>query len=322
MSKRFLTHQQKNRILDNQSTEKKGREQLLEGQVISHNGYLLTVKTSEDKLIKCNFRSNISEIVTGDYVSYSLQKNSKKGIVSSVINRKNLLSRPNKFSHKIKAIAANINQIYIVIAVEPEPIEHYIDRYIVAAELMKVKPIIVFNKTDLLSTENKFSFEPLLKIYENIGYEVIQLSAIQTTFSSELKQSLQDKCSIFIGQSGVGKSALLNQIIGQETATTGDISETNKRGKHTTTTSRLYEIEKNTSIIDSPGIREFDLWDISEQELLSGFTEISRYAISCKFRNCRHTEQEQKCAVIEAANEGKISQVRLKNFYRVREDIK
>jgi ribosome biogenesis GTPase len=316
MSKRILTDQQKRRIKINKSSSQ--NKNLLTGRVISHNGYLLTVKQENNNLIKCHFKNNLGDIVTGDYVSYS--ESHGKGIVQNVVNRKNILKRPNKYAkYKNKAIAANIDQIFIVIAVEPEPIEQYIDRYIVASELLNIKPIIILNKTDLLTKDNNTSINSVINIYQQLGYKIV-LNSNNGDLNNELLNELKNKCSIFIGQSGVGKSALLNQLIGNSTAKVGEISDSNIKGKHTTTKSQLYQIE-DIELIDSPGIREFDLWDISVDELISGFVEINQYARKCEFRNCAHSENEQNCAVIYAIENNEINKSRLNSFLKIKEEI-
>ncbi len=316
MSKRILTEQQKRRIKHNKSN--KPEENLLTGRVISHNGYLLSVKNNNGDLIKCHFKNNLGDIVTGDYVSYS--ETHGKGIIHNVINRKNILKRPNKYAkYKNKAIAANIDQIFIVIAVEPEPIEQYIDRYIVASELMNIKPIIILNKIDLLTRHNQDSINNALEIYRQLGYDII-LNSNNEMLHNDLINALKNNCSIFIGQSGVGKSALLNQIIGTGTTKVGEISDSNNKGKHTTTKSQLYKLG-DIELIDSPGIREFDLWDISHNELISGFIEINQYAKECGFRNCAHSENEKNCAVMMAIENNQINKSRLNSFLKIKEEI-
>ena len=318
---RRLNNQQKRRISANKKAISKDlNTNLKQGKVVSHNGYLLLIKNNNNQIIKCHFRQNLHEIATGDNVIYSTEKNSKTGIVHSVINRKNLLKRSNKITHKIKAIAANIDQIYIVIAVEPEPVEYYIDCYIVAAELMGIKPIIIFNKTDCLTKENSEKIEEVIQLYLKLNYEVIKTSTL-TMISSELVQSMKNKCSIFIGQSGVGKSALINQLTGDKVASTGNISDFTHKGKHTTTKSQLYETAHGISIIDSPGIREFELWNITEQELLKGFIEIQEQVFNCQFRNCKHSTEEIGCSVREAYLKGKIDKRRLNNYFRIRAEL-
>lgn len=323
MSKRKLTLQQIRHI---QSTrEKRKSKQVSEGDfgeaqngtVIAHFGKTLDVEDCNGEIIQCHYRQNLGAIVTGDKVIWQTQNSSEYGLVSERLPRHGVLARPSRFQPEPKLVAANIDQIVIVIAVEPAPVEHYIDRYFVAAHAMGIQPVLVLNKIDLLNTHNREYFERLCSIYQNLGYPVYQLSALSQQKDETLSQILMGKTSIFAGQSGVGKSELLNYLFGDQIARTSAISAQNQRGRHTTTTARLYHVNDSSHVIDSPGIREFGIWHLNAEDIFNGFTEFAEHIGQCQFRNCDHSEHAKGCAVAEAVNQGKINAQRFKNYHRL-----
>ncbi|TNF70077.1 MAG: small ribosomal subunit biogenesis GTPase RsgA [Gammaproteobacteria bacterium] len=319
VAKKKLTKQQKRRIdqniqrqlLDDNLPQHKGR-------VISNFNETVDVETYTGEIIRCFQKRNLGSIVTGDYVLYTYDNSkSPDGLIHAVCKRQNLLERPQTYG-KNKAIAANIDQIFIVIATKPEPIGHYIDRYLVATHTQNLLPIIILNKIDLGIDD---SIKQLIKRYESLNYQVLLTSATNQNELTPLESVLKDKTSIFVGQSGVGKSALLNTLYGKEITKTGNISEINKRGKHTTTSAKLYHPPKGGSLIDSPGIREFGIWHLSEADILNGFIEFRPFIGLCKFRNCNHQLSTPGCAIAQAVNDGKINQQRLINYHRLIAEI-
>lgn len=325
MAKRKLSIQQKNRI---QAIQDKRRNRKIsvdentlgakeEGLIIAHHGTNLTVEKSDGENIRCHYRQNLGSIVTGDKVIWQPQETTDFGIISAVLPRRSLLSRPVKLSPQNKDVAANIDQIIIVIAVEPEPVEHYIDRYLVAAEHQHIKPILLLNKIDLLSEEKHTHFETLIRRYESLGYQVISLSAFDLKNDSALQPLLDDKTSIFVGQSGVGKSEIIHSLLPDIKIRIGDISASNKRGRHTTTTATLYHLPHGGILIDSPGIREFGLWDLPQEAIFDGFIDFKQLKGQCKFRNCNHTDGTPGCAILEAVKNNQIDLQRFKNYHRI-----
>lgn len=289
------------------------------GLVISHYNETIDVESDSKTIIRCFQRRNLGAIVTGDYVIYSIDETKpQEGIIHAICPRSNLLERPQAHG-KNKMVAANIDQVMIVIATEPEPIEHYIDRYLIATHAQNLKPILVLNKTDL--GINDFT-QTLCQRYKDLGYLVILTSAVKSDQLAALETVLQDKTSIFVGQSGVGKSALLNALFNESITKVGAISEINKRGKHTTTSAKLYHLPKGGHLIDSPGIREFGIWHLSEDNILSGFIEFRPFIGECKFRNCNHNTTTPGCAIIQAVNQQKISPERLKSYHRLIAELK
>ena len=265
-------------------------------------------------------RSNLKgELTVGDNVE--LEYNNSTYVINSFLERKNLISRPNLYQRKNKNIAANIDQAAIIITHAPAPVEHYIDRYLAALHNSNIEPIIIINKVDSQTKEDKEHIEYLSDIYKSIGYKVFYISAIKNIGIDELLNCLKDKTSIFLGQSGVGKSETLNTILGDKIINTKHISESTKKGRHTTTTSTLYEIDDTTAIIDSPGIREFGLWHITKEQLFSGFRDFSKYNGLCQYRNCAHEENSKGCEIVNQVENGDIHPLRFKNYHRLLVEI-
>jgi ribosome biogenesis GTPase len=215
-------------------------------------------------------------------------------------------------------MAANIDQLVIVTALEPEPLPEMLDRYLVATEVTNIPPIIVINKMDLLrqSETNRNFLMAIKNLYEVIGYTVVEATTKQTGGLDELSQYLIDKSSVFIGQSGVGKSSLVQMLLPDEQIRVGYLHQQTRLGRHTTSTARLYSYKGAGSIIDSPGIRDFGLEQISRADVEHGFIDIREFATHCRFRDCRH-KQEPGCAVADAIQKGKLSKRRLESFHRI-----
>ena len=210
----------------------------------------------------------------------------------------------------------------IILAHSPAPVEHYIDRYLAALHNSNIEPIIVINKIDDQSQDDKQHLQNIVDIYKNIGYKIFYISAKNNIEINQLVDTLANKTAIFIGQSGVGKSETLNTILGEKITATIEVSGSTKKGCHTTTCSTLYEINDTTNIIDSPGIREFGLWHISQEELFDGFLDFKKYRVMCQFRNCSHEEGSKGCEIIKQVNLGNINLIRFKNYHRILAEIK
>lgn len=215
-------------------------------------------------------------------------------------------------------MASNIDQIIIVSAVLPTLSLNIIDRYLVICENAQIPALIVLNKIDLLSEQERAEVKKQLAIYEKIGYETLCLSADTGENMPALHRYLAKGTSIFVGQSGVGKSSLINQLLPEVNALTGSISDVSGLGQHTTTASRLYHLEQGGNLIDSPGIREFGLWHLEPEQITQGYREFQSVLGTCKFRDCKHKD-DPECALRAAVEQGKIDAVRFENYHRLLE---
>ena len=278
-----------------------------EGLVIAHYGQQLDIEALEGEdtgqVFRCFVRANIDSLVTGDRVVWRPGK-SETGVIVARCERDNLLQRPDNFG-ALKPVAANIDHIILVIAPEPEPHDNLIDRYLVASESTDIPAVILLNKTDLINDRNREQIETLLARYEALGYQVERTSAAacEGEAAPEVEALVRGKTSVFVGQSGVGKSSIIQTLLPDELLRVGAVSESTGKGVHTTTTAKLFHLPGGGDLIDSPGIREFGLWHMTPQELEYGFREIRPLIGLCKFRNCRHMG-DPGCALDRAAAEG------------------
>jgi len=284
------------------SLDNAGEEQT--GLVITRYGQRLLVESESGDLYQCTGRQNIELSVAGDQVIFQKISNNE-GVVTALLERENTLKRSQKL------IASNVDELWLVVAIEPHYQFELIDRYLVVAENANLPINIVVNKIELSNNiqqvENDFS------IYESAGYSVIYLSVKNKTNIKQFKNFLNDKTHIFLGQSGVGKSSLINELIPDLNLRVNEISIKSKLGKHTTTNTTLYHIPSGGDLIDSPGIREFQLDNLTNKEILSGFKEFKPFIGQCKFRNCAHIN-EPNCAIKQAVESGKINHKRYESY--------
>ena len=284
-----------------------------EGLVIAHYGTQVAVESADGAIAqRCHLRANLEGLVTGDRVIWC--QGDPTGVIVAQLDRTSELCRPDP-TGKLKPVAANIDQIVVVIAPYPEPHANLIDRYLVAAHSVEIAPVLLLNKTDLLDNDAglRDTLEDMLAVYPPLGYEVLRTSTAKGELTA-LGNALADRTSIFVGQSGVGKSSLVNALLPDASLPVGALSQGSMKGTHTTTTAQLLHLECGGTLIDSPGIREFGLWHLSREEVDRGFREFSARLGECRFRDCKH-EQEPGCAILRALEEGNISTQRL-NSYR------
>ncbi len=292
------------------------------GLVISHFGQQLDIEALEGptkgQLFRCFQRSNLEPLVTGDEVIW--QAGEPMGVVIAGLPRRSILKRPNK-NNELKPVAANIDLIIIVIASQPEPHFNLIDRYLVAAELTGIKPLLLLNKADLLNASNSSGLLDMLSLYKSIGYDTLLVSSKSSEGLTDLIKLLADRTSVFVGQSGVGKSALVNALLPGIDTLEGALSEAESKGRHTTTSARLFHFSEGGNLIDSPGIREFGLWHIDPGQLLEAFVEFRPFLGMCRFRDCQH-EGEPDCKLLAAAKEQIIDPRRLHSYQMIRTTLK
>lgn len=284
----------------------KSQDQLLKGLVVAAYGKRYKVELSDKSRISCVTRGKKTNLACGDIVNIKLTAKSE-GVVESSEPRTSLLYRSNAF--KSKTLASNVTQIIIVLATQPSFYEALLNRCLTAAEAAQIKPLIVLNKCDLTETNDA---KNKLKLYRDLGYNVVYLSAQQDV--TALLPYLENQQSVLVGQSGMGKSTIINALLPDENIRTREISETLDSGKHTTTATHLYYLNATSTLIDSPGLQEFGLHHLSQEELELAFIEFRPFLGHCRFSDCKHLH-EPDCAVINAVNDNKISAIRLE-FYR------
>jgi len=278
----------------------------MQGLVVSAYGKRYEVQLHDKSRISCVTRGKKTDLACGDIVTIKLTDKAE-GVVESSEPRTTLLYRSSAI--KSKTLAANVTQIVIVLATQPSFYEALLNRCLVAAEAAQIKPLIVLNKCDLGdSTEAKAK----LKGYEVLGYQVLYLSAKQDI--SALRPYLSHHQSVLVGQSGMGKSTIINALLPNQHVRTQIMSEALDSGKHTTTATHLYAIDADSALIDSPGLQEFGLHHLTQEQIEHAFVEFRPYLGKCRFNDCKHLH-EPDCAVLSAVNEGKISHSRLK-FYQ------
>ena len=252
-------------------------------------------------VLRCHLRANLGDLAPGDRVQW--QRNERgAGVVSGVLPRTSEFRRPDKFGN-VRLVAANITRACITLAKAPAPHASLLDRYLVVAEHFEFEPLLVLNKSDLLAPGDPIG--ELLQIYKDLGYDSCTVSAECAAGLEELQSYLQEGISLFVGQSGVGKSSLLQRLLPDEVLRVGALSEQVAKGRHTTTQARLYHFPGGGSCIDSPGIREFGLWHLTQPQIAAGFCEFRPHLGQCRFRDCRHVK-EPSCTILAAVEAGEI----------------
>ncbi len=331
--KRKLSQQQKRRITQRQkkSLQRAGHESGATdaasedaperpGTVLAHFGQELLIRddaTTEYAEHRALARRNVGDLVAGDEISW-IPGPDERVVITARKERRTDLRRPDRFG-RLRTVAANIDQVIVVIAPEPEPHDNLIDRYLAVAEINELTAVLLLNKTDLLNGDRRRQMANLLVRYEKLGYQVLRTSASVASEDPELLNRLAGRTSVFAGQSGVGKSSIIQNLLPQHDLRVGALSE-NLKGTHTTTTARLYPLSSGGALIDSPGIREFGLWNLTEEELTEGFIDIRRFAADCRFRDCRH-ENEPGCGLDQAVKRGDLAPERLASYRRIRNEL-
>ncbi len=317
-----MARRQAKHITDKQHNKKKvsiDESSLLspeKGIVVSRFGQQADIADCNFKIIRCFIRKSLDIPVVGDRVIFCRQASSdqgvEKGVINELIERSSLLKRPTPH-HGIKPVVANVDFIALLLAPALGFSEMMLDRYLVAAQASELPVWIIFNKWDLLDEVEQVEIKARLKTYQDLNYNIHIISAKQGYGVDEFIAAINGQSLLLAGQSGVGKSTLINRLFPEHKVATSEISETSGLGTHTTTASRLYQLNENSYIVDSPGVREFGLWHLDSNSIKQGFVEIAELSDNCKFRDCKHLN-EPKCAVIAAAEAGQVTASRLKNY--------
>ena len=286
--------------------------------MVGRFGQHADIRGEQDEVIRCHIRRTIESVVCGDEVLFRKAKepgSAIQGVLEAVQPRRSLLSRPD-FYDGLKAVAANIDQILIVSSLKPAFSTNIIDRYLVAAEDVQIEPVVVINKVDLADDTLRKEIDSAAEKYRKIGYKVLLLSCKSGAGLSDLEALLDERISVFVGQSGVGKSSLVNALLPDADELTNEISELSGLGQHTTTSAKLLRFKTGGELIDSPGVREFALWHISEEKVTQGFVEFRDYLGGCKFRDCKHLD-DPGCVIRAAVEAGEIERFRYDNYHSI-----
>lgn len=300
----------------------------MKGIVIKNTGSWYTVKTDDGQLIESKIKGNFrlkeirstNPVAVGDRVEL-ITNQEGTAFISSIENRRNYIIRksPN-LSKQSHILAANVDQALLVVTVNyPQTSTTFIDRFLAGAEAYQVPVVLVFNKKDILSEEELHYQQMMRTLYENIGYTCVELSASTGEGVEQLKPLVKGQISLLSGNSGVGKSTLINQLIPEATQRTAEISDAHNTGMHTTTFSEMIELQEGGYLIDTPGIKGFGTFDIEKEELTSYFKEIFRFSADCRFSNCTHTH-EPGCAVVKAVKEHYIATSRYQSYLSMLDD--
>ncbi|STZ63554.1 Putative ribosome biogenesis GTPase RsgA [Moraxella lacunata] len=328
--KRKLTKNQTRQIQKNQETIIDDGT-FATGVVVSHFGKQLDVQITAlpdimpqtalvlGQIWRCHVRTNLPMLTTGDTVKFSIDDVAGTGRIEQLLPRTTLITRPDRY-HKVKPVASNVAILAIIFAPLPKPATGLIDRYILVARLAGVTPLLVLNKADLLDEHPDVVqiYQEYQALGERYGFDVIQSSSMDRTGLDTLMSHITGKLAIFAGQSGVGKSSLINQILPHAEQSTNIISVGSQLGQHTTTTSRLlaYDVGDLTQggIIDTPGIREYGIWHLSADDILKGFDELNDLHGACQFRDCSHAPNAKGCAFWQAVADGTVLSRRVESF--------
>lgn len=311
-----LSKHQKQRIREHQQQKQEQHTPLQQkGRIIIRHGKSAEVTDALSQHYFCDIRQNLPPLVAGDEVIFETTAPSE-GIIVALVPRVSVLSRTLPTGES-RLMAANVTRVFVVVAPEPEVNELVLDRYLVGLAQANLEACIILNKSDLPSSK---PLEKTLSVYQKIGYAVFETCSLTPSTLVDLTKALVDQTSIFIGQSGVGKSSLLQALLPNEELRTGALSEHSRLGTHTTSSTRLYTFPHGGYLLDSPGIRDFGINSISLRDLAQGFVEFRPYLSSCKFKNCEHTH-EPYCAVQEAVAQGDISPKRLAHYQALHNDL-
>ncbi|MDH4611856.1 small ribosomal subunit biogenesis GTPase RsgA [Pseudomonas sp. BN102] len=288
------------------------------GLVIAHFGVQVEVEALEGEqagqIVRCHLRANLPTLVTGDRVVWR-DSNQGSGVIVAQLPRSSELCRPD-MRGVLKPVAANVDQIVIVFAPLPHPHANLIDRYLIAAEHAGIHPLLLLNKADLVDEQNSAMLDDLLGVYRHLGYPLLEVSARQGGGMEDLMTRLDGHISVFVGQSGVGKSSLVNSLLPGVDTRVGALSELTGKGTHTTTTARLFHFPGGGELIDSPGIREFGLGHVSRDDVEAGFIEFSDLLGTCRFRDCKH-DREPGCALLKALEDGRVHPQRMASYRHI-----
>lgn len=305
----------------------------MRGLVYKSTGSWYSVKTLNNKQFDCRIKGKFrldgikstNPIAVGDYVDFELETNSdvETGVIHNICERKNYVLRKSvNLSKQTHILASNIDVVFLIVTISgPTTSTNFIDRFLLTSNAYSINTVLLFNKVDLLNTDEKKILKKLIKIYDEIGYTCHEISAKDGFNIDKVQLIMKDKVSMFGGHSGVGKSTLINSLQPNLNLRTKDISVQHAQGQHTTTNAELYDLDFGAKIIDTPGIRGFGIVDFEKSDIKNYFPEFYKRINQCKFNDCMHIN-EPKCIIKKLVDEGKIALSRYENYLQILEDEK
>lgn len=305
-----LQQQRVSRALDSEGQD---GAQSRTGLVISRFGKQADIEDPAEPgtITRCHIRANIDSLVAGDRIAWRTEADG--GVVLARQDRLSAIHRPDALG-RMRAVAANLDRLAVVLATQPPPHANLLDRYLAAAEDAGIEAMVLLNKTDL--PDGGPELRAMLAGYTRIGYEVLFASARQAGGMEALRAALAGHTTAFVGQSGVGKSSIIAALLPHEELRIGALSEAESKGRHTTTAARLYHLPQGGELIDSPGIREFSLAFLEPARLAAAFREFRPYLGRCRFSDCRHGE-EPGCELRAAVAAGAVSEPRYRSYLQI-----
>ena len=300
----------------------------MRGIVYKSTGTWYTVKSEEGEFFDCRIKGKFriqgikstNPVAVGDHVIFDLEDTGDKqiGVITEIEDRQNYIIRKSvKLSKQTHIIAANIDLLFLLVTLKnPKTYTIFIDRFLATSEAYDIPAVLLFNKIDIYDEQETSALDELVSLYQAVGYTCLKISAKTGAGSEEVIEMMKGKTNMFAGNSGVGKSTLVNLISPDINIKTKEISEQHSQGQHTTTFAEMYDLDFDARIIDTPGIKGFGVVDMEPDEIGDYFPELFRLKADCKFNNCLHLD-EPKCAVKQALEEGKISESRYKSYVQM-----
>ncbi len=293
------------------------------GTIIKNAGSWYVVQTDDDRLLSCQVKGNfrLRGIRSTNPVAVGDRVNVEGGFITEICDRRNyIIRKASNLSKQSHILAANVDQVLLVVTIaHPETSTTFIDRFLATAEAYRIPVIILFNKADLYTKEENQQAEKLISLYNSLEYTTLKCSVLMGQGLEQLEELLHDRTTLLAGNSGVGKSTLLNALVPGLEARTEVISESHDTGQHTTTFSEMHTLPNGGRVIDTPGIKGFGTFDIERTEVSHYFREIFKIGQECRFQDCTHTH-EPHCAVLQAVEEGRIAQSRFTSYLSMLDD--
>ena len=300
----------------------------MQGTVIKSSGSVYGVRATDGTLVDCRVKGNFrlkgirstNPVAVGDHVLFDVREDGTAYIVEILERRNYIVRKASNLSKQSHILAANLDLCFLVVTVShPVTATTFIDRFLAAAEAYRVPVVLVFNKTDIYSDAECEELEYLTSLYESIGYKCLHTSAAHNSGIEALKEMMRGKVSLLAGNSGVGKSSLVNAIAPEIAARVGEISKTHDTGMHTTTYTEMFEFMPESYIVDTPGVKGFGTFDMEIEEISHYFVEFFKLSKDCRYGNCTHTH-EPGCAVLEALEAGRLAPSRYQSYLSMLED--